>query len=107
MDSLDIELKTLFQRTEAPTTDDAFIWGVLGEYERRSRAAAIAWKAAEAAAAALASVIILITLDFMERAAFPGLADVLRTFLLFVLLAIPVAFAGMQLRGGGLSLTSA
>jgi hypothetical protein len=101
MEPVEQALEDFFAATEAPVQDDAFVWRVIEEYERRTRIAALAWKALQAGCAAATGLAILAVLAGLEPAAQAAIAEAIRGAILIGTVGTAIVYAGQSLFGGG------
>ena len=100
-------LEDFFAATEAPAVDDAFVWRVIEEYERRTRVAALAWTGFKAAVAGAGAIVVLAALASLEPTAQAAFVEGIRGIIFVGSLGIAIAYAARSLSGGPLTSFSA
>ena len=100
MEPLEQALEDYFDATKAPEQDEAFVWRVIEEYERRTRIAALAWKALQAGCAVATGLAILAVLAGLEPAAQAAIAEAVRGAILIGTVGTAIVYAGQSLFDG-------
>ena len=100
MEPLEHALQDFFAATEAPVQDEAFVWRVIEEYERRTRVGGLAWKGFQAACLAVVGIAVLAALANLEPVAQAAVAEGIRAIIFVGGLAIAIAYAARSLSGG-------